>query len=494
MKKIIGIFVLIIILLSVVNVTAIKFEIKNRSYDNLNIINKDSFDYYNMENEPDDISFYNLETIEVGGQNSEFKIVKDNYILSNPIDVKIKYEDNVSNNGNNDISLTTRFAVPPDIPNQVLSDEIVYSPDTFSLEYDNWGLQIASYQRNVDSRSLSTTSWTLEAIIYDIQYDINPDEVVGEIPSDIYDRYIVDASNYQITDQIIINAMQEAIGDEENIYWKARKLNDYVISHIEYVNDHRWDDAPTVLAQGHGSCTEYSWLYIALCRAAGIPARYVGGIYCKTGHAPYEDTVFHRWSQIYLPNYGWIPVDTTWNDGSGLSTDYFGKTSNRLFATTISGGPSNLIKWNYNCYDAWSPSSDIDVDRKATWLRFDGLAPRKPIPPQGSTQIRINEEYFFESRSYDDQKDNIYYWFEWGDGTNSGWLGPYESGLWVNTSHIWAKRGNYEVKVKAKDINDYKSEWSDPLAVSVPKNKSLSDYNPWISRLVERFPILELLI
>jgi len=62
--------------------------------------------------------------------------------------------------------------------------------------------------------------------------------------------------------------------------------------------------------------------------------------------------------------------------------------------------------------------------------------------------------------------------FDWGDDTNSGWLGPCDSGDEVSTSHTWDSTGSFEIKVKAKDTNDIQSEWSDPLSISMPKSSS----------------------
>jgi len=44
----------------------------------------------------------------------------------------------------------------------------------------------------------------------------------------------------------------------------AIKLHDYVIKTLDYAID-----APPVLKRGNGSCSEYCFAYIALCRAAG---------------------------------------------------------------------------------------------------------------------------------------------------------------------------------------------------------------------------------
>ena len=68
--------------------------------------------------------------------------------------------------------------------------------------------------------------------------------------------------------------------------------------------------------------------------------------------------------------------------------------------------------------------------------------------------------YKFSTSAIDPDGDDIYYLFDWGDGSNSGWLGPYDSGKKVSEYHTWNNVGKYYVKVKAKDENK-ESGWSD---------------------------------
>jgi len=98
--------------------------------------------------------------------------------------------------------------------------------------------------------------------------------------------------------------------------------------------------------------------------------------------------------------------------------------------------------------------------------------PEKPSRPSGQTLGKKGEEYTYTSSTTDPDGDQIYYWFDWGDGTNSGWVGPYNSGQTGSANHIWGKTGKYEIKVKAKDIYGAESEWSDPLPVIMPKNQN----------------------
>ncbi len=92
------------------------------------------------------------------------------------------------------------------------------------------------------------------------------------------------------------------------------------------------------------------------------------------------------------------------------------------------------------------------------------------MKPIGSSIGKTSEEYFYLTSTIDPNGDLVYFLFDWGDGSNSDWIGPFESGEECNISHIWNEIGNYEIKVKAKDTEGLESDWSDPLVVRMPKN------------------------
>jgi hypothetical protein len=101
----------------------------------------------------------------------------------------------------------------------------------------------------------------------------------------------------------------------------------------------------------------------------------------------------------------------------------------------------------------------------------DNQAPEKPETPDGPSSGNIGTEYTYSTSTSDPEGDQVYYWFDWDDGSNSGWIGPYNSGEECTASHTWSSQGSYEIQVKAKDSNGVQSEWSDSLAISMPKNK-----------------------
>jgi hypothetical protein len=120
--------------------------------------------------------------------------------------------------------------------------------------------------------------------------------------------------------------------------------------------------------------------------------------------------------------------------------------------------------------------------------------PNKPNTLVGETSGRIRREYEYSATGTDDDEDLLFYLFDWGDGSNSGWIGYYNSGETCIESHIWTEEGNYEIKVKTKDFYGHESEWSDPLIVSMPKTKLRGNFNPLLMRLFQRFRVIEYII
>jgi 3',5'-cyclic AMP phosphodiesterase CpdA len=117
--------------------------------------------------------------------------------------------------------------------------------------------------------------------------------------------------------------------------------------------------------------------------------------------------------------------------------------------------------------------------------------PYIPKAPSGPINGRIRKPLTFMTSTIDPEQDKIYYLFDWGDGTNSGWLGPIDSGSTFYKSNEWTKKGSYQVKVKAKDIHGTESGWSDPLTVNIHWICSRSvENNILLNWLLNHFPIL----
>jgi len=106
-------------------------------------------------------------------------------------------------------------------------------------------------------------------------------------------------------------------------------------------------------------------------------------------------------------------------------------------------------------------------------------------PQSGKPGVVYNYTFW----TWDMEEDDLYYYIDWGDGTNTGWIGPYGSAEVITESHSW-DWGEYLITAKAKDVFGYESEVS-YFWVSMPRNRMLSDFLSF--RFFEWFPLKQCL-
>ena len=165
-----------------------------------------------------------------------------------------------------------------------------------------------------------------------------------------------------------------------------------------------------------------------------------------------------------------------WNDssdGSSQSLDYFFTTRVTSGGYTQGGAHQWALRWMYT-HGLWYYVKYEMFEWGALWGNPDlvltvssNYPPQIPETPSGPTEGQVETQYAFSGNTTDPNGDNIFYLFNWGDGTESDWLGPYNSGEACTTSHSWTDNGIYYVKVKAKDANGLESGWSDLLSVAI---------------------------
>jgi hypothetical protein len=126
-------------------------------------------------------------------------------------------------------------------------------------------------------------------------------------------------------------------------------------------------------------------------------------------------------------------------------------------------------------YKVWVNATDPTGSGLYTrkWYTFatqqqQNAPPNKPNKPSGTAKGKIKTPYTYSTSTTDPNGDQVYYMWDWGDGTQSNWLGPYNSGATINTTYTWAVKGSYSIKVKAKDINGAESNWSESLPITMP--------------------------
>jgi hypothetical protein len=196
------------------------------------------------------------------------------------------------------------------------------------------------------------------------------------------------------------------------------------------------------------------------------------------------------------PSHGWFPC---WRYNTAVdmlenmldfSVGYFTEICNAThqegsYPTVYSyvNDLENNIMYLYHYYD-YDKVVVLDVNDEISrgehtyylpdlFLEEENNPPNTPYKINGEIRGKINREYEYTTNTIDPDGDKIFFIFDWDDGSKSEWLGPYDSEENIVISHTWNVEGEYEIRVKAKDIYGYESEWSDPLYISMPINKRL---------------------
>jgi transglutaminase-like putative cysteine protease len=74
--------------------------------------------------------------------------------------------------------------------------------------------------------------------------------------------------------------------------------------------------AEQACAAGHGVCQDFTHMFIAACRAAAMPARYVSGHLFRRDGNHFQEAA-HAWAEAWVEHLGWVAFDAV----NGISTD-----------------------------------------------------------------------------------------------------------------------------------------------------------------------------
>lgn len=107
----------------------------------------------------------------------------------------------------------------------------------------------------------------------------------------------------------MIRQARAIVGDETNSWKAAQAIGDWVYRHVEKKATVSLPSALDVLERREGDCNEHTYLFVALARAAGLPARiHVGLVYSEMDEAP-GAFYYHAWPSVYVGE--WVELDPT---------------------------------------------------------------------------------------------------------------------------------------------------------------------------------------
>ncbi len=197
---------------------------------------------------------------------------------------------------------------------------------------------------------------------------------------------------------------------------------------------------------------------------------------------------------------GYILAGTTANVATGFDVFIF-KTDadgNKFWETIIGGEERDVavcvIRSNDGNYVIVGTTESFGAGGWDVWLikmaPLENIRPNKPSKPVGPTRGLPMTGYNFTTSSSDPDGELVYFTWDWGNGCIDYKLGPYDNDKPCTLDYGgWVFWGIYNIKVKAVDAYGGESDWSDPLKITIPRNRASIDSN-WL-RLLEVFPLLK---
>ncbi len=142
-------------------------------------------------------------------------------------------------------------------------------------------------------------------------------------------KYLIPTKYWEVKDPIIDAKAKELLVENNFILDIIRADYSYITQTFEYNKEKANDPnstrigAKAALQGGATVCMEYSDAMVAILRAQGIPARAAFGYTSLDTNT--EDKVSHQWVQVWLPDYGWLSVDPSYESANmmiGQSLQY----------------------------------------------------------------------------------------------------------------------------------------------------------------------------
>ncbi len=246
--------------------------------------------------------------------------------------------------------LTSFLAVPRELTGQRLLAPVRFDPEPTRMARDRWGQEIAVFELgDLAPGETRSVRWVGDFATFRVRYQIDPYRLEPLRTDRELSSYLADDKKYNLRHPALTDWLRELSREPAHPYRTARRIYEKLVDSIVYDRSGGWNNAAAVLERKSGSCSEYTFALVALLRRSGLPARYVGAI-SERGDAASFDDVFHRWAEVWMPGYGWVPVDANAGGGADPAVRglHFGGRTNRHIVTTIGGGASEYLDWTYN--------------------------------------------------------------------------------------------------------------------------------------------------
>jgi len=228
------------------------------------------------------------------------------------------------------------IALPPDTAFQKITYQQI-EPLPVNVRVDNDGNWLAKYILNPKEKIIVKAKG--KAKIFGQPQEFFPPPKKETLKNNLLPK------KYWEADSPLIMSKAQELKTPQAIYNFVVKTLNYDFDKVEE-NPKRLGALQALSYPQNAICMEFTDLFIALCRAAGIPAREINGFAYTTNEKltplSLNTDVLHAWPEYYdEEKMAWIPVDPTWEKTTG-GIDYFKRTDLNHFAFVIHGENSEF--------------------------------------------------------------------------------------------------------------------------------------------------------
>ncbi|MBN2443643.1 MAG: transglutaminase domain-containing protein [Spirochaetales bacterium] len=289
----------------------------------------------------------------------EFKETQD-AVLSLPHTISYQYTIDCRNiDKTRACNAAFRIPVPRDSPEQHI-ETLEWQPVPEEIKADVYDQPLAYFQQIIKPGEHFLLYYRADVTVRAVCYKVKetPLASLAGIPEQIKEMYLGNDSYFDMEKPEIKTAAAKARlnrrGKEPSgVKELLENIVDFIINTLSYTMDNTWEKAGAILGKKAGSCSEYSFLFSALARLNNIPTRMAGGFIFERANDS-----FHRWTEVYYPGLGWIPVDVTAIDADDPdSLDYeflFGKPYTRFVFSLMGGIDDTALDVEYYGYKRFS--------------------------------------------------------------------------------------------------------------------------------------------
>ena len=225
----------------------------------------------------------------------------------------------------------TEVAFPPDTAFQKLTYKKI-DPQPLNIRVDNDGNWLARYFLNPNQKITITIEGKVKIFS-------QPQELFPPPSEENLKNNLLPQKFWEVDHPIIIEKAKKLKTPKEIYNFVINNLT-YDFKRIE-AGAERMGALKSLEYPQKAICMEFTDLFVALSRAAGIPAREINGFAYTTDEKikpiGISSDVLHSWPEYYDKEKKiWLPVDPTWEKTTG-GIDYFSKTDLNHFTFVIHG-------------------------------------------------------------------------------------------------------------------------------------------------------------